>query len=65
MSQGVFELADPTANPVAQQKKQYAHYETMLKKMSVKDVKGEVVSFKKMPKVVIFKTSGLLGVHLV
>ncbi len=53
VSQGVFNLSDPTANPVAQQKKEYAHYESMLKAIQVKDVDGKAVSFKKAPKVVI------------
>lgn len=53
VSQGVFNLSDPTANPVAQQKKQYAHYESMLKAFKGKDIEGNSVEFKKMPKVVI------------
>ncbi len=53
VSQGVFNLSDPTANPVAGQKKQYAHYESMLKTLKAKDTEGKIVDFKKMPKVVI------------
>ena len=50
VSQGVFNLSDPTANPVAQQKKEYAHYESMLKSIQVKDVDGKDVSFKNAPR---------------
>ena len=53
VSQGVFNLSDPTATPVEQQKKENGHYESMLKSLSVKDVTGKTVEFKKMPKVVI------------
>ncbi len=53
VSQGAFNLSDPTANPVAQQKKQYAHYESMLKAFKAKDIEGNDITFKKIPKVVI------------
>lgn len=53
VSQGVFNLSDPTANPVAEQKKRNAHYESMLKSFNAKDIAGNVIEFKKMPKVVI------------
>ncbi len=53
VSQGVFNLSDPTANPVAEQKKEHAHYESMLKSLNVKDIENKTIEFKKMPKVVI------------
>ena len=53
VSQGVFNLSDPTANPVAKQKKQYAHYESVLRDFKGVDIEGNQITFKKAPKVVI------------
>jgi len=54
VSQGIYNNENPTATPAGGKAKQYAHYENVIKKLSVNPVGTKAISLKsKMPKVLI------------
>jgi thiol-disulfide isomerase/thioredoxin len=54
VSQGIYNNGNPTATPAGGKAKQYAHYENMIKKLTVKPIGLKAISLKaRMPEVLI------------